>query len=448
MRKTHHGKLMKNWKTLFFGLVITVGAATSSTTFAAQELNRVSAIVNNGVVLESDVNKMLQTVTMNAKNAGQEMPDEQTLRQQILERLILDNIILQMAQQMQIDIPEGAVESTIQGIAAENNLTVDQLKKRLADDGISYNDYRQDMRKEMMLAEVRNNEVRRRITILPQEVDSLAKQIEGQASQRVDLNLSHILIPLPENPTPAEMQKANEVVARIMSQIKRGTDFGKLAVSYSADPQALNGGNMGWSSIDELPTLFAQALPQAEKGQVVGPIRSGVGLHIIKVNDVRGGSKTISVTEVKARHILLKSSPIMNDDQAYAKLQQISADIRSGKISFADAAKEYSEDPGSALRGGELGWSMPDIYDPAFRDALMRLNKNEISQPVHSNFGWHLIELEDTRSVDKTDAANKEQAYRLLFNRKFNEEVQNWMQELRAGAYVKITNENNANDAQ
>ncbi|OAT34349.1 peptidylprolyl isomerase SurA [Proteus myxofaciens] len=438
---------MKNWKTLLVGLMLTAGAATSSTTFAAQELNRVSAIVNNGVVLESEVNRMLNTVKMNAKGAGQELPDEQVLRQQILERLVMDNIILQMAQQMQIDIPEAAVESTIQGIAADNNVTVDQLKKRLAADGISYNEYRQDIRKEMMLAEVRNNEVRRRITILPQEVDSLSKQIENQANQRVDLNLSHILIPLSENPSPTEMEKAQQVATRIMNQLKSGADFGKLAATYSADPQALNGGNMGWASIDELPTLFAKELVDAKKGELVGPLHSGVGLHIIKVNDVRGGSKTISVTEVKARHILLKSSPILNDEQAYAKLQQISSEIRSGKLSFADAAKKYSEDPGSALRGGELGWSMPDIYDPAFRDALMRLNKNELSQPVHSNFGWHLIELEDTRSVDKTDAANKEQAYRLLFNRKFNEEVQNWMQELRAGAYVKITNENDANDA-
>lgn len=437
---------MKNWKTLFIGFMITVGAATSSTAFAAQqELNRVSAIVNNGVVLESDVNRMLQTVTMNARSANQEMPDEQVLRHQILERLVMDNIILQMAQQMQIDIPEAAVESTIQGIAAENNITLEQMKKRLAADGISYSDYRQDIRKEMMLAEVRNNEVRRRVTILPQEVDSLAKQIENQTSQSVDLNLSHILIPLSENPSPAEMEKAKQVVARIMNQLKNGADFGKLAATYSADPQALKGGNMGWASIDELPTLFSSELANAQKDQIVGPIRSGVGLHIIKVNDLRGGSKTISVTEVKARHILLKSSPIMNDEQAYAKLQKISSDIRSGKITFDEAAKEYSEDPGSALRGGDLGWSMPDVYDPAFRDALMRLNKNETSQPVHSSFGWHLIELQDTRSVDKTDAANKEQAYRLLFNRKFNEEVQNWMQELRAGAYVQIMNENNAN---
>lgn len=167
-----------------------------------------------------------------------------------------------------------------------------------------------------------------------------------------------------------------------------------------------------------------------------------MGFHILKVNDLRGESKNISVTEVHARHILLKPSPIMTDDQARAKLEQIAADIRSGKTTFAAAAKQFSDDPGSANQGGDLGWTSPEVFDPAFRDALLRLKKGEMSQPVHSSFGWHLIQLLDTRQVDKTDAAQKELAYRMLFNRKFAEEAQTWMQEQRAGAYVKILDNN------
>lgn len=233
-----------------------------------------------------------------------------------------------------------------------------------------------------------------------------------------------------------------------MDEIKKGTNFGKLAIAYSADPQALKGGNMGWSRLQELPVVFAEQLKSAKKGDVVGPIRSGVGYHILRVNEMNSANKTISVTEVKARHILIKSSPIMDDNQARQKLTQITQDIRSGKTTFENAAKEFSEDPGSALKGGELGWNMPDVYDPAFRDALMRLNKGEISQPVRSNFGWHLIQLEDTRNVDKTDAAQKDQAYRLLFNRKFNEEAQSWVQEQRAAAYVNVIDgrDNQSND--
>ncbi|EII7708040.1 peptidylprolyl isomerase SurA, partial [Escherichia coli] len=200
----------------------------------------------------------------------------------------------------------------------------------------------------------------------------------------------------------------------------------------------LNGGQMGWGRIQELPGIFAQALSTAKKGDIVGPIRSGVGFHILKVNDLRGESKNISVTEVHARHILLKPSPIMTDEQARVKLEQIAADIKSGKTTFAAAAKEFSQDPGSANQGGDLGWATPDIFDPAFRDALTRLNKGQMSAPVHSSFGWHLIELLDTRNVDKTDAAQKDRAYRMLMNRKFSEEAASWMQEQRASAYVKI----------
>lgn len=431
---------MKNWRTLILGLMFTA----STTAFAApQQMDKVAAVVNNGVVLESDVNNMLQTVVVNAKNAGQQVPDQATLRQQILERLIMDNIVMQMAGQMQITIPEQAIDGAIEDIARQNNMSSAQMKERLKRDGMSYDKYRSEIRKEMMMAEVRNNEVRRRVVILPQEVDALANLISAQNSADSELNISHILIPMPENPTDAQMDAAKEKVSVIMGELQKGADFGKLAITYSADPQALKGGNMGWSRLQELPGLFVERLQSAKKGEIVGPVRSGVGFHILRVNDMRGNSQPISVTEVKARHILIKPSPIMTDEQARSKLQQITNDVKSGKTSFEDAAKQFSEDPGSALRGGELGWSMPDVYDPAFRDALMKLKKGDLSQPVRSSFGWHLIQLEDTRNVDKTEAAQKDRAYRMLFNRKFSEELQSWMQEQRAGAYVEILDGSN-----
>jgi len=432
---------MNYWRKLILGLLFTV----STTTLAApQPLDKVTAIVNDGVVLQSDVDNMLDIVRINARNAGQKIPDENALRHQILERLIIDKIIMQIAEKMQIQIPDQAIDATIANIAAQNRLTVGQLQQRLSMDGINIQNYRSDVRREMMIAEVRNNEVRRRITVLPQEVDSLAAQLNSQAGQDANINLSHILIPLPENPTNEQSQSAMATVNKIIAQLKQGADFGKLAITYSADPNALKGGQMGWSKVEELPTVFAQQLQHAKKGDIIGPIRSSVGFHILKLNDIQSGNMPISVTEVKARHILIKFSPIMNSEQAYAKIQQIAQQIKTGQLTFAEAAKKYSQDPGSALRGGELGWNMPNVYDPAFRDGLMRLNKGETSQPIQSSFGWHLIQLEDTRQVDKTDVAQKDHAYRLLFNRKFNEEAQIWMQELRASAYVKIFNDSDA----
>lgn len=425
---------MKNWKTLLLGI-----AMIANTSFAApQVVDKVAAVVNNGVVLESDVDGLMQSVKLNAGQAGQQLPDDATLRHQILERLIMDQIILQMGQKMGVKITDEQLDQAIANIAKQNNMTMDQMRSRLAYDGLNYSTYRNQIRKEMIISEVRNNEVRRRITVLPQEVDALAKQIGTQNDASTELNLSHILIALPENPTSEQVNDAQRQAESIVEEARNGADFGKLAITYSADQQALKGGQMGWGRIQELPGIFAQALSTAKKGDIVGPIRSGVGFHILKVNDLRGQSQSISVTEVHARHILLKPSPIMNDQQARLKLEEIAADIKSGKTTFAAAAKEYSQDPGSANQGGDLGWATPDIFDPAFRDALTKLHKGQISAPVHSSFGWHLIELLDTRKVDKTDAAQKDRAYRMLMNRKFSEEVATWMQEQRASAYVKI----------
>ncbi|WP_312141639.1 peptidylprolyl isomerase SurA [Atlantibacter hermannii] len=425
---------MKNWKTLLLGLTLVV-----NTSFAApQVVDKVTAVVNNGVVLESDVDGLMQSVKLNASQAGQQLPDDATLRHQILERLIMDQILLQMGQKMGVKISDEQLDQAIANIAKQNNMTLDQMRSRLAYDGLNYNTYRNQIRKEMTISEVRNNEVRRRVTVLPQEVESLAQQVGNQNDASTELNLSHILIPLPENPTADQVSEAESQARSIVDQAKNGGDFGKLAIAYSADQQALKGGQMGWGRIQELPSIFGQALSTAKKGDIVGPIRSGVGFHILKVNDLRGQTQNMSVTEVHARHILLRPSPIMTDDQARVKLEQIAADIKSGKTSFAAAAREFSQDPGSANQGGDMGWSMPDVYDPAFRDALMKLQKGQLSAPVHSSFGWHLIELMDTRNVDKTDAAQKDRAYRMLFNRKFSEEAATWMQEQRASAYVKI----------
>ncbi|EBS3981680.1 TPA: peptidylprolyl isomerase SurA [Salmonella enterica] len=425
---------MKNWKTLLLGI-----AMIANTSFAApQVVDKVAAVVNNGVVLESDVDGLMQSVKLNAGQAGQQLPDDATLRHQILERLIMDQIILQMGQKMGVKITDEQLDQAIANIAKQNNMTMDQMRSRLAYDGLNYSTYRNQIRKEMIISEVRNNEVRRRITVLPQEVDALAKQIGTQNDASTELNLSHILIALSENPTSEQVNDAQRQAESIVEEARNGADFGKLAITYSADQQALKGGQMGWGRIQELPGIFAQALSTAKKGDIVGPIRSGVGFHILKVNDLRGQSQSISVTEVHARHILLKPSPIMNDQQARLKLEEIAADIKSGKTTFAAAAKEYSQDPGSANQGGDLGWATPDIFDPAFRDALTKLHKGQISAPVHSSFGWHLIELLDTRKVDKTDAAQKDRAYRMLMNRKFSEEAATWMQEQRASAYVKI----------
>lgn len=233
---------MKNWKTLLLGV-----AMVANTSFAApQVVDKVAAVVNNGVVLESDVDGLMKSVKLNSGEAGQQLPDDATLRHQILERLIMDQIVLQMGQKMGVTISDEQLDQAIANIAKQNNITPDQMRSRLAYDGISYATYRNQIRKEMLISEVRNNEVRRRVTILPQEVDALAKQVGNQNDASTELNLSHILIPLPENPTSDQAAEAESQARAIVEQARNGDDFGKLAITYSADQQALKGGQMGW----------------------------------------------------------------------------------------------------------------------------------------------------------------------------------------------------------
>ncbi|MGP4123617.1 MAG: peptidylprolyl isomerase SurA [Sodalis sp. (in: enterobacteria)] len=429
---------MKNWRTFILGLSLCVNSALAS----PQVVDKIAVVVNNDIILESDVSNLLRTVKRGAQRTNQQLPNNTTLRRQILDRLIMNNIILQLAQRTNITISDKQLDQTISNIAAQNHVSLEQLRSRLVYEGIDYHTYRTQIRKEMLIAEAYNSEVRNRVTILPQEVDSLAQKIAAQTGNSAEVNLSHILIPLRENPTQKRLDKAKALANSLVEKSKIGKNFDKLAITYSSDTQTLKSGQIGWAKLEELPSLLAAHLRSAQKGSIVGPIHSGVGFHILKVNDIRSDDQKITVTEVYARHIFLGTSVVMTDQQARAKLEDVSAQIKSGRISFSDAARQLSEDPGSANQGGDLGWRSADTFDPAFRNALMHLKQGEISAPVHSFFGWHLIQLIDTRQVDHTDATQKERAYQLLFERKFAEEGQTWMEEQRASAYVKIIENN------
>lgn len=411
----------------------------TSFSFAAPvQMNSIAAVVNDGVVLQSEVDKMLKNIKANASQSKQQLPDDAVLRQQILDRLISESIQLQIADKRGIKVTDKNLDDAIADIAIRNGITVDEMKAHLQSQGISFSSYRAQVRKDIKLNQVQSVELGKKIKIPTNEVEALAKNISAQNVERFEVNLSHIFIALPENPSALEESDGLELSQEIVNQIKSGSDFAKLAYTYSADAQALDGGQMGWGKVEELPPFFAEKLTKPQKGQIIGPLRSPIGYHILKVNDVRSTKQVLNVTEVNARHILLKTSPVFSDEQAKSKLLEIATQIKSGTLSFADAAKQYSEDPGSAVKGGELGWANVNVYDPGFADALIRLNKNELSTPVQSNFGWHLIELIDKRSSDKTEEGYKERAREIIFNRKLEQEVRIWERQLRAGAYIKV----------
>ncbi len=431
---------MNYWRKEIIGFFFII----HSTTILAEseQLDKIIAIVNDDIILNSSIENLINIEKIRNKNIKKQIINENILRSQILERLITDKIILQIAEKMQIEIPDQTIDFNITNIAKQNGLTFNQLQKRLSMIGINFKNYRNDIHREIIISEVINNEVRRQIIILPQEVNSLVTQLNSQIKKDSNINLSHILIPLSKNPTNKENKSAIDEIKKIFLKLNQGADFTKLSITYSINKNTLKNRKISWSKIEELPNIFAQRIQYAKKGDIIGPIRSSIGFHILKINDIQNTNipLPIFVIEVKARHILIKLSPIINNREANKKIKQIAKQIEIGEITFSNAAKKYSQDPYSAFSGGKLDWNIPNFYDPAFRDGLMTLSKGEISKPIRSSLGWHLIKLEDIRQVDKTDVVYKDRAYRILYDRKFKEEARIWLQKQRAFAYVKIFN--------
>jgi peptidyl-prolyl cis-trans isomerase SurA len=415
---------------------------TVTATFAQQQqlLDSVAVAVDQGVVLESEVQSLIDDVKREASANNQELPSDRALRAQAMEKLISKNLQMQMADRMGIQISDPQLEQTIQNIAANQNITIDQLRDELQRQGISYSSYREQVREELIMGEVRRANVRRRIYITPQEVQNLVELIEQQGADQAEYHLGHILIGFPPNPTEDDITAARERADKVLELLNKNSDFTKIAIASSSGSEALNGGDMGWMNINAMPTLFAEAVQGKHKGALIGPIRSGAGFHILKVKDTRG-IEVVEVEEVNARHILIQPSIILSEEKARQMLVDFRAKVIAGEVDFAELAKEYSADPGSALKGGELGWADPNIYVPEFKQALANLQPGEYSEPVRTTHGWHLIQLNDRRIDDATEKRKEDKAYQLIFNRKFAEETENWLREMRDSAYIEVIGE-------
>ncbi|MEG3765985.1 peptidylprolyl isomerase SurA [Alteromonas sp. 14N.309.X.WAT.G.H12] len=400
-------------------------------------LDKVAVIVDQGVILESEIQDLVAEVKKNALAQGQELPSDRVLRTQAIERLIVKSLQMQMAERMGIQVSDPQLEETISNIAQQQGATVADLRSELQKEGMSYDDYREDVREELIIGEVRRANVRRRVYITPQEVESLVNLMDQQGAEQAEYHLGHILIGLPSDPTAEELASARARADKVLELLEGGSDFTKIAITSSSGSNALEGGDMGWLNINSMPTLFAEAVQGKEKGDLVGPIRSGAGFHILKIKDTRGIEK-VTIEEVNSRHILIKPSIILSDDKAKEMLLEFREKLINGEADFAELAKEYSEDPGSALKGGELGWADPTIYVPAFRDALAKLKPGEYSQPVRSVHGWHLLQLIDRRFDDATEKRKEDKARQLLYSRKFKEESETWLREMRDSAYIEV----------
>jgi peptidyl-prolyl cis-trans isomerase SurA len=419
------------------GLISATLMFSMVTNAAVQSLDKVSVIVDQGVILESEIVELVDCVKQGAITQGQALPSDRALRTQAIERLILKNLQMQMADRMGIQISDPQLDQTIENIAKRDNIDISELRRRVEADGMTYENYREKVREELITGEVTRANVRRRIYITPQEIATLVDLINQQGAEQAEYRLGHILIALPSSATEEEITKARDTADRVVELLNNGSDFTKLAIASSSGPKALEGGDLGWMNVNSMPTLFAEAVTGEKKDTLIGPLRSGAGFHILKIVDSRG-VELVEVEEVNARHILIKPSIILSDQKAEQMLLEFKADLIEGEADFAELAREHSEDPGSALKGGVLGWNDPSGYVPEFKEALSRLEKDEFSEPIRTTHGWHLIQLIDRRMDDATEQRKEDRAYQLLFNRKFSEETDTWLREMRDAAYIEL----------
>lgn len=427
---------MKLWKHTLIGLMATLSLNTAYAT--PVELDRVAVIVNSGVILQSDIDGALKTLTINAKKNGQTLPEDTVLREQVVEKLIIDTIQQQEAQRIGVRIDDNRLSDAIADIAKNNNQTLEQLNASVTAEGLTYAEFREQVRKEIAASEARNALVRRRINILPDEVDNLANILAQETNATVQYKISHIQLRVDDTQDKAAVEQQAKT---LVEKLNQGADFSTMAYTYSKGPKALQGGDWGWMRKEEMPTIFADQIKMQNKGSIIGPFRSGVGFHILKIDDVKG-LETVAVTEVNARHILIKPTVILSDDGVQKELHDFIRRIKAGEATFGELAQQYSQDPGSAAQNGELGYQTPDLYVPEFQHQIETLSIGQISEPFKTVHGWHIVEVLDRREVDRTDSALKNKAYRILFNRKFNEEASAWLQEMRASAFVEIIQDN------
>ena len=400
------------------------------------ELDRVAAVVNSGVVLESEIKDLVTSVSLQAKKNNKTLPSDRALRIQVMEKLINDAIILQLGERMGVQISDAQLDETLSNMAKDSNQSLEEFRQMLIADGLDYEKYRESVRNELISGEVRRASLRRRIYISPQEVSNLLDVMKEQTNADVEYRLGHILIEFPNNPKQADISAAKVRAEKVLELLNNGSDFTNIAMTSSSGANALEGGDLGWKSINEIPTLFSELVDGQTKGSIFGPIRTGLGFSIVKLVDVRG-RQTLEIEEVKASHILIKPSIILSEAKAEALLQGFVDQLNAGEADFAELAKKHSEGP-TSVRGGDLGWKDPSTYDPAFSEALARLSIDEVHKPFRSSFGWHIAKLTGRRTLDATEQMNENRAYQLLYNRKFGMEGARWIKELRDEAYIEI----------
>ena len=399
-------------------------------------LDRVIAIVDSGVVMESELNKRVKEIIDRLRDTETDLPPLNILEEQVLDRLIIEEIQMQIADRAGIKISDTEVNKTLLGIASQNSLSLEEFRKDIEAQGSSYKDFRNTVRKEMIIQRVQRGKVGGRVEISEQELENFINSEEGRTKLAEQYNVQQILISIPGRANETEVEKANGQALALLERIKEGESFSKLATTYSSGQNALEGGSLGWRTATELPSLFAKEVSILKVGETSEPIRSGAGFHLIHLAEKRGNTVKFE-DQTLARHILVQTSEIRTETQTKLLIEEIAERLKAGE-DFKQLARQFSEDPGSKMDGGELGWSKEGDYDPEFEKVLNKTVTGEISNPLKSSYGWHIIEVLDRRNEDVSSEEQKNRAYQIIYKRKFEQELQSTLIELRVEAYVDI----------
>ena len=419
------------------GLTATIHAQTRDLATQGELLDRIAAVVNDGVILESEVDGQLALVTERLHQQKLELPPENVLRRQVLDRLIIQQIQGQQAAHVGIKVSDEQLNDALQEVAQRNNIKLEQLPAALAALGVVYGNYRDTMRKEIALQLLRQRDVLDRITVTPREIDRYLAREAAHPSGSTEYDISHILIAVPENASPQQLVQAQEKAQEVYRRASSGEDFARLAVTYSNSDTALEGGALGWRKGTELPTFLSDIVLKLKPGQVSAPIREPTGYHLVKLNGVRNDAKRVMVDQVHVRHILMRTNELQDDATVRAKLEQLRDKIEHNPADFAVLAKSLSQDPGSAADGGDLGWSSPDVYAPEFAQKVETLKVDEISEPFHTQYGWHIVEVLGRRRYDSTEELKRKHAEDEIRASKADEQTELWLRQLRDEAYVE-----------
>ena len=399
-------------------------------------LDRVAAIVNDGVVLNSELEAQVDVIGGRLRQQKLELPPQNVLRQQVLERLVLQEIQMQRANRAGVKVPDETVNAALQDVAKRNGLTLSQLPDALVKQGEDYAAYREDLRKEITLSLLRQRDVLQHISVTPREIDQFLDKQAKTPSERNEYNVSHILIAVAQEASLAQLDQAAKHAADVYQRAKGGEDFAKLAVAYSNSQTALEGGALGWRKGSELPTFLSDVIARLKPGEVSEPLRTPTGYHIIRLNEVRGASEKAVEDQIHVRHILMKTTELADDATVRQKLTAVRERILKGE-EFAGLARTTSEDPGSAAEGGELGWAGPGTFAPEFEQAIAGLKDNEVSETFHTQFGWHIAQVLGHRRFDNTDELKRRQAIEAIRAGKADEETELWLRRMRDEAFVE-----------